>query len=266
MLHKVLQLYLVIFQQGSRSEIFEAPLGPVELQNVDKEIEFERDTVFNYEFRIRHRTNPFRARMYSFQAVVEIMEDLTQHFGKWQDSMCSVMKSQLKEIDPHGLGRIPLGTFYAHKELFRESAEYLRQIGALDETSPDKPHVFMANYIAAPSNCIADSSYFSVCCLSECDELFSTVEHHIAAPEASPSELLAVIGRLADDDLPKDLLEKLHAIAEHHNGEVPLHGRLFAQWLHFAFPQECPYPSIVESKVALKASYWILGQSYATPE
>merc|ERR550537_644654 len=23
---------------------------------------------------------------------------------------------------------------------------------------------------------------------------------------------------------------------------IPLHGRLFAQWLHYAFPHECPYP------------------------
>jgi len=23
---------------------------------------------------------------------------------------------------------------------------------------------------------------------------------------------------------------------------VPLHGRLFAQWLHYVFPHECPFP------------------------
>merc|ERR1719476_151630 len=25
---------------------------------------------------------------------------------------------------------------------------------------------------------------------------------------------------------------------------VPLHGRLFAQWLHHAYPRECPYPHL----------------------
>merc|ERR550537_1532339 len=36
---------------------------------------------------------------------------------------------------------------------------------------------------------------------------------------------------------------------------IPLHGRLLAQWLHYAFPRECPYPhmpgtvSIDRSKV-----------------
>merc|ERR1719281_2166442 len=27
---------------------------------------------------------------------------------------------------------------------------------------------------------------------------------------------------------------------------VQLHGRLFAQWLHYAFPHECPYPHLSE--------------------
>merc|ERR1719169_390075 len=34
---------------------------------------------------------------------------------------------------------------------------------------------------------------------------------------------------------------------------VPLHGRLLAQWLHYAFPHECPYPvdsGVVAPKVA----------------
>merc|ERR1719498_453698 len=35
---------------------------------------------------------------------------------------------------------------------------------------------------------------------------------------------------------------KLVDIASRSNGKVPLHGRLFAQWLHYVFPQQCPYP------------------------
>merc|ERR1712232_1405646 len=27
-----------------------------------------------------------------------------------------------------------------------------------------------------------------------------------------------------------------------HEGRIPLHGRLFAQWMHHAYPRECPYP------------------------
>merc|ERR1719327_1353073 len=35
---------------------------------------------------------------------------------------------------------------------------------------------------------------------------------------------------------------QLARISETHGGQVPLHGRLFAQWLHYVFPRECPFP------------------------
>merc|ERR1719157_39189 len=40
------------------------------------------------------------------------------------------------------------------------------------------------------------------------------------------------------------LVTRLDEIATHHGGLVPLHGRLFAQWLHHAYPRECPYPHL----------------------
>jgi hypothetical protein len=39
-------------------------------------------------------------------------------------------------------------------------------------------------------------------------------------------------------------LERLDEVAAHHGGLVPLHGRLFAQWMHYAYPRECPYPHV----------------------
>merc|ERR1719408_458743 len=42
--------------------------------------------------------------------------------------------------------------------------------------------------------------------------------------------------------LSSTLSAQLSQIAAAHNGKVPLHGRLFAQWLHYVFPRECPFP------------------------
>merc|ERR1719379_755510 len=36
-------------------------------------------------------------------------------------------------------------------------------------------------------------------------------------------------------------LEFIEAVSD---GKVPLHGRLLAQWLHYTFPRECPYPHL----------------------
>merc|ERR1719215_1510724 len=44
--------------------------------------------------------------------------------------------------------------------------------------------------------------------------------------------------------LTKNLRQRLDEIASHHGSMVPLHGRLFAQWMHHVYPRECPYPHI----------------------
>merc|ERR1719473_1026812 len=38
------------------------------------------------------------------------------------------------------------------------------------------------------------------------------------------------------------MIGQLEKVAKSNGGMVPLHGRLFAQWLHYVFPHECPFP------------------------
>merc|ERR1719162_1865586 len=60
---------------------------------------------------------------------------------------------------------------------------------------------------------------------------------------ASPSEILKAVESMPQSpSISEPLRAKLDKVARTHNGNVPLHGRLVAQWLHFAFPHECPYP------------------------
>merc|ERR1719321_1880720 len=98
------------------------------------------------------------------------------------------------------------------------------------------------------------------------------LEHKIQAPKASPERLLGLIGNLSSSTVdaprtfPSALKEKLYDVASHHEGEVPLHGRFFAQWLHFAFPNECPYPQITESAAVLTPSQWMDEKATASQE
>jgi len=270
-LHKVLLSYLLLFNHGSKANLVDIERHQELLRYQKGDIEeFEHGTVLNYEFANRHKVNPFKPRLYSFEAVSEIMQEMAEQYGKFQNHECREMKAHLVELDPEGLGQVPLGLFYGQPKgsayHFSESPDYLRSIGALDETSPSNPKVIITNYVAAPSNCIASSSYYSVCCLSECSEMMAELEHLVGAPAASPQKLLASIGHLSDKALPRGLLDKLHAIAARNDGEVPLHGRLFAQWLHFAFPHKCPYPSLVQSSASLTASQWFEAKSEASVE
>merc|ERR1712187_308343 len=57
--------------------------------------------------------------------------------------------------------------------------------------------------------------------------------------------------------LSAPLLYRLHDIAKTHGGTVPLHGRLFAQWMHHAFPRECPFPHVSGTKNPQTPSEWI---------
>uniref|UniRef100_A0A7S1M827 EF-hand domain-containing protein n=1 Tax=Alexandrium catenella TaxID=2925 RepID=A0A7S1M827_ALECA len=260
-LHEVLRSYLLIFQMGVRGNLSDARKHQAikrKLAQIGGSwptlVEFEEDAVRNYGFATQHQMNPFASPSYTFEAAAHIVEDLAQAYGKWQNAECRQMKEELIGLDINGDGRVPLSSFYAQPETsdyhFTESRDYLRTIGALDETVSGNPRVRIANYMLGPSNCIASSSYYSVCCLSECEALMNELEEKVRAPTAPADRLLEIVANLtsssyapeAPRQLPEDLKGKMRAIGERHGGAVPLHGRLFAQWMHHAYPRECPYP------------------------
>jgi hypothetical protein len=151
-------------------------------------------------------------------------------------------------------GRVKLSKFYnaalEHGNWqFQESADFLRQTGLLDESDPLDPRVIVTNYVYSPANCLASSSFYSVCCINECEALLAHLEREIAAPEGEPALIAELVASLptatvqAPRNLSTALLARLDEMAVGH-GTVPLHGRLFAQWMHHAFPRECPYPHV----------------------
>jgi len=202
----------------------------------------------------------------SFNAVTQIVEEIGDRYGRWQDAECKDLKRMLVESEYEGSGRVLIQDFYGSalsgNWQFSESAGYLKELGAWDESDPSKPGVLIANYVNSPSNCLASSSIYSVCCINECEALMGHLEHQIAEPEASPEQLSELISKMpsatvvAPRTLSAELQERLREVAAHHGGKVPLHGRLFAQWLHHAYPRECPYPHINGTVNPMKPSEW----------
>lgn len=167
-----------------------------------------------------------------------------------------------------GAGRVRLADFYNSalnkgQWQFSEHVSYLRQLGALDESQPDNLRVIIPNYVNGPSNCVASSSYYSVCCMNECDELLGHLETQIAAPEASAEKIMGLVAALPSSTLPGNrtlsswLTHRLQEVADHHDGKVPLHGRLFSQWMHYAFPRECPFPHVQGTTQPQKPESWV---------
>merc|ERR1740121_245429 len=189
---------------------------------------------------------------FTLETVVEDVQALNDHLGAFQDIGCRSLKAALADVEYQNSGRVLLSDFYRigleGKYLFIEYTDYLRKLGALDETDPSHPTVIIANYLAGPANCMITTNFHSVCCYDECEHLFSRVEREVAVPHAEPGSIAKIVADMPSDtvDAPRNLstslLSRLQEIADHHDGVVPLHGRLFAQWLHHAYPMECSYP------------------------
>jgi hypothetical protein len=193
---------------------------------------------------------------FSFDDSHAVVGGITKSFSSFWESECASMKAQLVEMDTLGTGRVKLSKFYGTgldaDWRFGESESYLRELGALDETSRWLgKQVIIPNYMQAASNCIVSTAHYLVCCVNECESLLGEIEQAIGSSVATPSELLAVVGNMTsqttiDDDaapmLKGSLTSQLEDIGRKNGGVVPLHGRLFAQWLHYTFPRECPFP------------------------
>jgi len=216
--------------------------------------EFARGEVDRVEH-LRRSSNPFVSEtLYGFNDIQNIVRSITEHFGHFWEHTCQEIKGSLMAVeDSSNAGRVRLSSFYRRNVeggewRFGESESYLRELGVLDDTSMWRgPQVIIPNYMQAASNCIITSTYYRVCCVNECEARLKQVEDAVQTPVATPSQIFGILENMTRSEvirpnLQKSLEQQLNRIAETHNGKVPVHGRLFAQWMHYVFPQDCPFP------------------------
>jgi len=233
-------------------------------------------TVKTVQFQQQHaplRAHHGRAAMspaYSFQDAHQAVGSIGRSFASFWETTCQDIKTSLVEMDNEGTGRVRLSDFYGANGngewRFGESEAYLRELGALDESSSMRgAQVIIPNYLQAASNCIVSREHYLVCCANECEDILGEVEAAVGAPLAQPTEIFWIVGNLTSYDdyaapITEELAGQLQRIASSHGGKVPLHGRLFAQWLHYVFPRECPFPHVGGTATAMTPSQF--GQGY----
>lgn len=208
--------------------------------------------VHNIYKNVTGKETPKEELTMKFDEASHVVEVLQDQYGPWQDQECRGMKNALVKMEEDDNGRVTIKEFYGRRNggdwQFSESIEYLRELGALDETNAQNPKVVIPNYMNSMSNCLANSGFYSVCCINECEGILGRIEQHFAAPTASPEEMMAFMEGVSSATVAAPrmisaaLRRRLSEIAEHNDGRIPLHGRLFSQWLHHAFPRECPFP------------------------
>jgi len=210
---------------------------------------------------LKEAWNPLRP-LFSFADAQAVVSGISAEFGRFWETQCEDLTQVFSDIDRRGTGRVSLSSFHAKalegQRHFSESAEYLRHLGVLDESSVfHGPQVIASNYMQSANSCVITQKHFRVCCASPCQDLYSDLEAAIGAPEGAPEDILAIVSNLTyglDDATPRitrKLKAQLQEIAQVNHGQIPLHGRLFAQWLHFVFPTECPFPHKSNSVIGL---------------
>jgi len=175
-----------------------------------------------------------------------------RRYHEQNDRDCKDLKGMLRGMEGSKAGRVRLPVFYKkalHSHWhFDEKIEYLRALGALDESEPNQPKVITVNYVMARNNCLEASGLYAICCRNECEDLMGHLEEKLGAPDAEPFAIAELVSALSSDTvagprtLSSSLLSRLQQVAAANGGKVPLHGRLFAQWMHHAYPRECPFP------------------------
>merc|ERR1719265_2982300 len=83
-----------------------------------------------------------------FNVVSKSVEEISEQYGRFQDGECRAMKNDLIKLGDRNIGRVPLSEFYrpaleGKSWQFMESVDYLRSLGALDETDPNLPSVIV---------------------------------------------------------------------------------------------------------------------------
>merc|ERR1719386_62437 len=189
---------------------------------------------------------------YSFADAHQAVGHITRNFASFWEAECQTIKQSLVGLDKLGIGRVAISDFYGANAdgewRFGESETYLRELGAIDETSNQRgKQVIIPNYLLGASNCIVTTQYYMVCCINECEDVLNDIQGAVGAPAASVDTLLGLVMSMAsfDDEQPRigaTMEMYLQRISEAYGAQIPLHGRLFAQWLHYVFPRECPYP------------------------
>jgi hypothetical protein len=198
-----------------------------------------------------------------FATVEHVARAIVERFGPWQQGECTLLKQALVAREGACFGHVPLVDFYNSaladgKWQFSESTDYLRALGALDESDPARPNVIVPNYIDCPSNLVGESRVHSVVCQDECEPIMARLEAGLRWPSATPEEIITIMeDLLAPRNLSDELIRRLDDVAQPHEGRVLIHGRLFAQWLHHVKPRECGYPQRSGTTTPVNPSqYW----------
>jgi len=135
-----------------------------------------------------------------FEALTGLAERVGESYYRFNDLECRDLKATLRGLEGSQAGRVRLSSFYqkalvSHWRL-TERPEYLRALGALDETDPKSPQVILSNYVMARPNCLQASGLYAICCRNTCEDLMAHLEREIGHAKTTPARVSELVAAL----------------------------------------------------------------------
>jgi hypothetical protein len=182
-----------------------------------------------------------------FAEIVHLVLKIGEGYAQWQGKDCARVKEELVAKPSQREGQVLLSEVtpsYAtgRRSLLTDSSREMQMLGALSTASDEPARLIIPNYVNSQSMCLSTTSFYMACCPNECQGILATLERSVAAPAVAAAELPKLKAALPGPALREPLLQELHALVEKESGMLALHGHAFAEWMHRAFPLECPSP------------------------
>jgi len=205
--------------------------------------------------RFMHKVmDPYLAKSEGFRLedLAMAADDFGKQAAEFNKVECHILRNTLQNMESKKAGRVRLSVFYnkskTSKWFFDDKVEYLRGVGALDEVDPTAVSVIIPNFVLSRPNCIDATNLYSACCENICEPLMREIEAAVGGPMSSVPQIIKVVQRLSSRSygsraLSQTLIDRLMDLASLHEDQVPIHSRLFSEWMHHAFPLDCPYPT-----------------------
>jgi len=191
------------------------------------------------------KRSTWSAKELNFDEIVQVVRNMGERYVGHQGKDCARVKDELVQKPSHHQGRVLLSEVQpssasGRRQLFTESPEVLQKFGVLSADAEAK--LIIPNYVNSQSMCLSTASFYAACCVNECEGLLGRLEREVRAPAVAAAELGRLVATLPGAGLAETLLQELPGLADPSSGMVALHSRAFAEWMHRAFPLECPAP------------------------
>jgi len=233
-LREALEVYMMVHIWGAHFFGHFAIKGHESIKQIRKNFVSRRDDwekIQQWVHSIQAEVAPSSsAKPLDFTGFSRVADEVGRRYGTYNDMECGTLKSELLQIESTKAGRVRLEDFYK-KGLsgvfsFNEKIEYLRALGAIDDSNTSQPYLIVPNYVTSRPNCLRASNFYVVCCQNECEGLLATIENKFEKPMANPEKILEIVSTFSTSTveprtLSDTLVRRLYSIADANAGKVP---------------------------------------------